>query len=217
MKRRVIQALILVFGLVGFIAAFKGRPLVRMVQGEALFITTFATVVVAVFIVVQVGIEVWRDYDRKRSLREQVVGPAWLARRSLEEDVRSTLTSTSPVGWAAYQDKVRIDRVERQMLEVRELSAKAGGSTLAEGRSAFMAWIAYADRANKLRTAGQESWSEQNRLYREVTTPLVTLIEKLEVIAERHEDEPKRPTLADIRPDFPPLIDPKALAEANEP
>ena len=164
-------------------------------------LTGFATAVIAVFAMVQVALEWYRIRDRTRSLEIELLGPAWLARRSLEEDLRDAQSTDSPTHWTS-RDLLghRRDRIERQVLQVLELSAQAGGQTAKHGAKTFAAWLAYADRRNRI--SGLLSEPEQKRLFSQTIQRLVKVIDELQALAPRRQDEPRLPELDEIRPAF---------------
>lgn len=164
-------------------------------------LTGLATAVIALFAIVQVVMEWNRIRDRRRSLKIQLLGPAWLARRSLEEDLREAQSTDSPTHWRS-RDILgrRLDRIEKQVLQMLELSAQAGGQTAKHGANTFAAWLAYADRRNRI--LGLLSEGEQKRLFSQTIQRLVKVIDELQTFAPRRQDEPRLPELDEIRPAF---------------
>lgn len=136
-----------------------------------------------------------RRYSAARSaLMNQTVGPAWLARRSLEQDARDIDTD----GFVDHEkswrgDRGRIDRIETQAREVLRLSADVGGTFKDKGRRVFAAWIGYAD-AMQVWGQGKLTYSEE-----EVVERLFAAIAALEEIHPREASEPDVPTLEDVR------------------
>lgn len=164
-------------------------------------LTGLATAVIALFAIVQVVMEWNRIRDRRRSLKIQLLGPAWLARRSLEEDLREAQSTDSPTHWRSRDILgCRLDRIEKQVLQMLELSAQAGGQTAKHGANTFAAWLAYADRRNRI--LGLLSEGEQKRLFSQTIQRLVKVIDELQTFAPRRQDEPRLPELDEIRPAF---------------
>ena len=81
-----------------------------------------------------------------------------------------------------------------------ELSAQAGGQTAKHGAKTFAAWLAYADRRNRI--SGLLSDREQKRLFSQTIQRLVKVIDELQTFAPRRQDEPRLPELDEIRPAF---------------
>lgn len=134
--------------------------------------------------------ERWRKRPR---LEHKVVGPAVLARRSLEEDVRHIMdygVLHLVTSWSG--DKDRIDRIEAQINEVLALSAEVGGRFKDKAQRAFMAWNGYADAMNA-RTQGKDLYSDAD-----VVARLFGAIDTLKEIHPRDASEPPVPTLTEV-------------------
>lgn len=109
-----------------------------------------ATILLTVFAAIQIGLEVARRKDRARSAAIEAEGPAWLARRSLEVAMHKASSADTCFGWAAGIGAEPLDRVEEQMLGTLRLSCAAGGKHAEAARTAFQAFIGFADRVNRL-------------------------------------------------------------------
>lgn len=152
----------------------------------------YAPFAIAFFAAVQIAWVVYRHVQSRSALKHKTIAPAWLARRSLEEDLRS-IFDRGVIDWQYHWsiNRGRIDRIETQLREVLQLSADVGGKFKEKGRKAFAAWIGFADVANSPVQGDQHS--QEN-----VIDCLFAAINALGEIHPRETSEPEVPTLAEV-------------------
>lgn len=110
-----------------------------------------ATVLLALFAAVQVGLEMHRHRDRRRAAAIRVKGPAWLARRNLEAALDAAVDQRSAYQWAELVGSKRsLDIMERHMLTTLRLASTVGGSVAADGSRAFDEFLGFANKVNAL-------------------------------------------------------------------
>ena len=153
-----------------------------------------AAAALAIFAGVQVLLVLRRGHVERVSLKDQTVAPAWLARRSLEDDARNIVRHGFPhVAKVSWRNKDRVDRIEAQMREVLRLSAGVGGKFKDRGREAFKMFIGLADGMN-VWGQGQPTYSEE-----EVVERLYSAMDALGEIHPRGESEPDVPEIEAVR------------------
>jgi hypothetical protein len=110
-----------------------------------------STVLLALFAALQVGLEVYRWRQSRKAARIEARGPAWLARRSLEQSLFAAEKYRDVLNWRR-QAAHGIDaaEVQAQMLETLRVGSLAGGSTARHAANAFESYLAFADRMGAL-------------------------------------------------------------------
>ena len=171
-----------------------------------------STVLLALFAAVQIGLEIYRNRQVAIGALIELGGPAWLARRTLEQALFSAQTNDDVFSWARSAGHGEgLDRVEQQMLSVLRLGAKAKGKAARSAEEAFENFLAYADRLNQVaaipwtRAEGgvsQPTDVERDRadeLANEAVRHLRVVVERLSDLAPRQPHESALPLPGDVR------------------
>lgn len=176
-------------------------------EANQILATTIATIALAAFAGVQIGLEIYRAWDRRRAARIRLRGPAWLARRSLEAMLATAVEQRSAFEWfGTVGTSQSLDPLERHVLSVLRLGSIAGGNEGAAAEEGFERFLAFADRVNALGASpitgkGADGWAQAtlgdrrqaNDLARAALSHLVGAIDALARIAPRRDNEPALP------------------------
>lgn len=162
-------------------------------------------------------LQIHRDSKRHREVVEgaklEALGHAWAARRSLESSLKQALTTETPNFWAArVGSSSRLDPLERHFMRLLEVAGRSDQTTADAVKSAFEAFLAYADRVNEL---GSMDFQGQNQMGEPIPTGddvaksirlasgacdrLSKAIAHLEVVAPRRDGEPHPPALREVK------------------
>jgi len=117
-------------------------------------VSAAATLGLVFFAGVQISLEARRRWDIRRAAAIHARGPAWLARRTLEGIAGYTGgVSSDPRGWAwAVRKSGLIEPLEGYMLETLRITSVAGGRYSIAAERALGAFLALADRLDKIGT-----------------------------------------------------------------
>lgn len=166
----------------------------------------FCYTTLAVFAGVQIGLQIYRNHQAANRASMELRGPAWLARRTLEQAVFLAQTSNDVFVWAHWAGDGRgLDRVERQMLTVLRLGALAQGRAARSAEEAFESFLAYADRLNEANAIPrgavpptEETRGRAHELAKGALEYLRMVIEQLSELAPRRPDEAGLPLPDDV-------------------
>lgn len=174
-------------------------------------VAAFSTMGLVLFAALQIILEVCRRKDARRAASIQARGPAWLARRALEDAIRhASLSHRNPLVWAGeVRRDDALDSLQVNMLESLRLASLAGGDWADIAGSAFNSFLAFTDRINMLATfqlsgrgpGGTLVQTEADAvrlgvLFGEAISHLNSAIQHLAKIAPRQAHEPAVPELS---------------------
>jgi hypothetical protein len=158
------------------------------------------------------GLQIALDFGRRRSLRiaarAQLLGPAWLARRSLEAALTAAIGKHSAKDWSDSVGTGRhLDPLEAHLLAAIGFASGAPRKDAVAIARGFEEFLAFADNVNLIPTvvpalrdpAGHVSAyspgqrAEINRAARKALTHLRAAIDHLAVVVPRRYSEPQLP------------------------
>lgn len=199
-----------------------GVPWLAWLSDHPELVVAFASLVLAGFAGVQIVLDLLRRRRMSAIARATIVGPSWLARRTLEEAIRHAGRMDNPLDWSrTVGDSRSLNPVQEQMLEVVRLGAEAGGATAKAAGAAFREFLAYADRVNYAQavhattvetgytTHSPEELETIRSTVSEAIEHLQATVEELTVLAPRQRFEPKLPSMDQVQMLMPPT-DPDA-------
>lgn len=166
----------------------------------------FATVLLAAFAAVQLGLEAWRARQARESARIRARSWAWLARRNCEAAIHQGVKRESAYEWrSVVSNRKSLDEMQANMLQMLEVASLAQGSIASEAEKAFNEFLGFADRVNDvtpfrlsdksldgqgLPTPTLEERRRANQAVREAIEHLFGAVSALESIAPRQAHEP---------------------------
>ena len=170
-------------------------------------VTAIATAVIAVFAMVQVGLEALRRREARQAAGVRVLGPAWILRAGLEEAIRDAYSRPQIEGWASSAERV-IERlgVEERAMELLTAGSHARRKLRKKVQLVFSGYLEARQAFNRIRhfpLSGRDSHggpihTEEERIQKRelVTETLKTIgetVRVLETMAPRQVYEPNLP------------------------